>query len=268
MPACHATLIADMIRAEGSAGERTKADELRHNTHKEITERTLTISNEPYADTRDMYLVHMVFRREFGLLPGLVRGVTPGDKERTLVVADHIALMTLVLHHHHHAEDTHLWPKLLGRGSQDVAAIVHIVEGHHENLEAILGEVDAATRLWRSSAESEYGEALAVALDRLIPPLKEHMDVEEARILPIVEKHITAAEWNQMVEEAGSEIPQETLPLIFGMLMYEGDPDVIQDILSNMPPEVRPVMNEIAPRAFASHSARVHGTATPPRIRV
>jgi hypothetical protein len=51
------------------------------------------------------------------------------------------------------------------------------------------------------------------------------------------------------------------------MVMYEGDPEVIQLILSQMPPEMRAVMKEQASRAFASHSERVHGTATPPRIK-
>ncbi|MCW2911163.1 MAG: hypothetical protein JWL68_5952, partial [Actinomycetia bacterium] len=32
-----------------------------------------------HADTRDMYMVHTTFRREFGALPALVRNVRPGS---------------------------------------------------------------------------------------------------------------------------------------------------------------------------------------------
>jgi hemerythrin-like domain-containing protein len=214
-----------------------------------------------------MYAVHTLFRREFSLMPALVRGVAARDKERSEIVADHILLMNTVLHHHHRAEDKHLWPRLLDRGSKDVASVVHVMEGQHENLETMIAEVDEATRSWRSSAAPESGKALADALDRMISLLNDHMGVEEERILPMVEKYITAAEWDLMVREGAAETPRENIPLIFGMVMYEGDPEVIQLILSQMPPEMRPVMKEQASRAFASHSERVHGTATPPRIK-
>jgi hemerythrin-like domain-containing protein len=214
-----------------------------------------------------MYAVHTLFRREFSLMPALVRGVAARDKERSEIVADHILLMNTVLHHHHRAEDKHLWPRLLDRGSKDVASVVHVMEGQHENLETMIAEVDEATRSWRSSAAPESGKALADALDRMISLLNDHMGVEEERILPMVEKYITAAEWDLMVREGAAETPRENIPLIFGMVMYEGDPEVIQLILSQMPPEMRAVMKEQASRAFASHSERVHGTATPPRIK-
>ncbi|HTU74373.1 MAG TPA: hypothetical protein VMG38_12720, partial [Trebonia sp.] len=55
----------------------------------------------PYADTQDMYALHTMFRREFALLPGLVRGVAAKDEERARAVADHVRLLTLILHNHH-----------------------------------------------------------------------------------------------------------------------------------------------------------------------
>jgi hemerythrin-like domain-containing protein len=227
----------------------------------------MTFREGPYADTRDMHAVHTLFRREFALMPALVRGVAARDKERAGIVADHIELMNAVLHHHHRAEDKHLWPKLLDRASKDVASIVHDMEGQHESLKMMIAEVDAATRSWRSSAAPESGEALADALDQMIALLNDHMQMEEERILPMVEKYITAAEWNLMVQEGAAETSRENVPLIFGMVMYEGDPEVIRQILSQMPPEMRPLVKEQASKAFASHSERVHGTATPPRIK-
>jgi len=69
-----------------------------------------------------------------------------------------------------------------------------------------------------------------------------------------------------MIQEAAAEVPQESLTLVFGM-MHEGDPEVMQGILSHMPPAVRPVMKDMSWQAFVSYSERVHGTATPPRSR-
>lgn len=40
----------------------------------------MSTANEPLADARDMFAAHTLFRREFGLMPGLVRAVADGDK--------------------------------------------------------------------------------------------------------------------------------------------------------------------------------------------
>jgi hemerythrin-like domain-containing protein len=222
-------------------------------------------SEKPYADTRDMYAVHAMFRREFGLMPVLVRSVPVGDKERSQIVADHIELMSFVLHHHHQGEDKHLWPRLLERVSESVAPVVQMMESHHENIEKIAAEVQVAGKIWRSSATSGSGKALAEAMDRLVPLLHEHMALEEQQVLPLAEQCITAAEWSGMVQEAVRETPREHLPLIFGMVMYEGDPEIIEQILFELPPEARPVMKDLASQAFAAHAQRVYGSATPPR---
>ena len=49
------------------------------------------------------------------------------------------------------------------------------------------------------------------------------------------------------------------------MLMYEGDSEVVDAAIANMPKPVRPGIQVVAARAFAKHSRRVHLTATPPR---
>ncbi|MFI7615858.1 hemerythrin domain-containing protein [Nonomuraea terrae] len=225
----------------------------------------MTTSDEQYADIREMYMVHTVFRREFALLPALVRGVAVGDQERSQIIADHIELLNSMLHHHHHGEDEHLWPRLLERGSKEIAPIVHVMESQHKGIEKAHDEINAALEAWHSSAASEARETLADALDQMIPLLNKHMGMEEEHVLPIIEKTITAAEWGRMVQEGGASAPPERLPLMFGMTMYEGDPDVIEIAISSMPPEVRPIIRDLASQAFASHSERVHGTATPRR---
>jgi hypothetical protein len=69
-------------------------------------------ARSPYADTRDMYTAHAMFRREFALLPGLVRSVPPKDTDRAQVVGGHIELVNLMLHHprpaaHHRRDHRH-----------------------------------------------------------------------------------------------------------------------------------------------------------------
>jgi hypothetical protein len=47
--------------------------------------------------------------------------------------------------------------------------------------------------------------------------------------------------------------------------MYEGDGDLIDQVIENMPPDVRPLMRELAGSAFTAHAELIHGTSTPPR---
>jgi hypothetical protein len=52
---------------------------------------------------------------------------------------------------------------------------------------------------------------------------------------------------------------------MLGMLMYEGDPESVEQVIATMSADASPVVRRLAAPTFAAHSQRVHGTATPPR---
>ncbi|MFJ1767542.1 hemerythrin domain-containing protein [Amycolatopsis sp. NPDC088138] len=224
------------------------------------------MTNEPLADVRDMYLAHVMFRREIGLAPALIRGVAEGDAERAAVVADHVRLVDTVLHHHHEAEDEHLWHRLLERAGADAEPVVRLMEEQHGAIDKLLGEVRAELTSWRETADPVRGAALAETLTLLHERLVEHLAVEEEQALPLIGKHITAAEWGQMIAASAADVAPEQMPLIFGLMTYEGDPGTVRDVVASMPPEVSSVIGDLAAQAFAAHAERVHGTATPERF--
>jgi hemerythrin-like domain-containing protein len=218
-------------------------------------------NGSPLADTRNMYIIHMVFRREFGLLPGLVRFVTHRDEERAKVVTDHIKLLTGLLHHHHEAEDAVLWPLLLARAPKEIDPVVHLAEGHHQRVESLLAEVDVRLAAWADGAAADdHGEALGETLERLTALLFEHMGLEEQLVLPLVERHVFETEWLAMEELAVSAIDPQDLALIVGMALYDGSIDIVPEALRD---EIVPV----APGVYADYAERVHGTRTPPRVK-
>lgn len=218
----------------------------------------MTDSPDPYADTSDMYNVHAMFRREFALLPDVVRGVPEGDKERAHVVADHLSLISLLLHVHHSGEDEVLWPRLLTRAPSEIAPVVHLVEGHHQGIDALAGEIEVLLSAWHNSAGAGDRDELADALQRLAGALYEHMGLEEKLVLPVAERHIFASEWDGMVADGAAQVPPEAGPVVVGMLMYEGG-------INAVAPQVRAVLGEAAPRAYAAYAEKVYGTPTPPR---
>jgi len=194
-----------------------------------------------------------------------VREIAVGDTERSQLIAEHIGLLLAVLDLHHRAEDSHLWPKLLERGSEEVGPVVQVMEDQHERIEQLTAEAAAALGVWRQHAAAARGSLLADVLDGLNGVLYEHMRMEEVRILPLAEKYVTAAEWHAMAAASGAALPPGTMPLVFGMTLYEADPEVIENTLSSLPFEVRTTLEENGRRAFVRHSERVHDAATPRR---
>lgn len=139
-----------------------------------------------------------------------------------------------------------------------VDPVVHLAEGHHKNIETLITEVEGRLGTWSVSADNEDGEVLAHTLQRLAAALYEHMGLEERLVLPLAERHVFATEWAQMQAQAESAITPENGPLVAGMVMYEGGAEIL-------PEEMRAVVAEIAPSAYAAYCERVHGTPTPPR---
>ena len=227
----------------------------------------MTTPNEPLADARDMFAAHTMFRREFGLMPGLVRAVAVGDTRRSALVADHIVVVSGVLNHHHSGEDKYIWPRLRERCPDDCAPLVDVMEDQHHAIHNGLLQVAQAGQAWRDSAAADARDALAGAIDRLLPVMNEHLALEEDRVVPLIEKFVTQAEYGRVAQEQGAEVPPDKLPAVFGMFMYEADPAAIDLAVADMPAEVQPVIRDLAPKAYAAYAQELYGTATPSRVR-
>jgi Hemerythrin HHE cation binding domain len=106
-------------------------------------------SDQSLTNVHDMVVVHRVFRREFRLLPQLVRGVAPGNTARATVVAGHARRCLTGLHLHHSGEDDLLWPKLLERAAPETA-LIERMEAQHERVHSavvtLTGRKPAAQR--------------------------------------------------------------------------------------------------------------------------
>lgn len=216
----------------------------------------MTNTAPPLADTRDMYRIHTMLRREFGILAGLVRSVGEGEVTRARIVADHIKLLNVVLNQHHSGEDAVLWPRLRKRAPEEIAPVVHLLEEQHHEIDALTLRVDALLTSWLADAGPADREALSEALSRLAATLDNHTHLEEKLILPVVERHIFASEWQHMVEDGAGMIPTDIIPVMIGMMMYGGG--------SEDYPEVPKSIVAEAPKAYATYCERIHGRSTPP----
>ena len=223
-----------------------------------------TAPRAPMAAVGEMYLVHTVLRREFSLLPDLIRAADRNDAKRRALIGAHAQLLCQILHVHHEGEDLVLWPLLLERAEAEATQIVAVMEQQHRAIAA--AHDDAVHRLGDWCGFGRDAEGFATVLDDLVRVLTEHTALEEKAVLPLAEKYVTAAEWAQMGQHGMDTLQKRLLPLAFGMLMYEGDPAVMRRTLSHAPLPARLLIPIIASRAFSRHARRVYGTSTPPKI--
>jgi hypothetical protein len=137
------------------------------------------------------------------------------------------------------------------------------METQHAELDKVLTDTADGLRSWRETADPARGAALAETAVRLGQLLAEHLSAEEEQALPLIARYITAAEWAEMVAASAADVAPEQLPLLFGLMIYEGEPEVVQVAIDNMPAEVRPIMAGLAADAFARHAELVYGTPSP-----
>jgi iron-sulfur cluster repair protein YtfE (RIC family) len=201
-------------------------------------------------DVRDMLVVHAALLREFRLAPVAVARAADLPRLRGRVVR-HLTLLLEVLEHHHAGEDRLLLPLLAARapGSVDTA------EEQHARLEALIAEVRTALAGW-------VLPPLVDLLVELHAALETHLRAEEREVLPLAARHLTPAEWGAIGEAGFRSIPKPALPLFFGMMMVEGDPEVLRSMLAEAPPPVRALMPRLGPAVYARHARRLYGAAS------
>ncbi|SHP38906.1 hemerythrin domain-containing protein [Mycobacteroides abscessus] len=227
------------------------------------------LGEQPPFRRSEMLIVHNVFRREFPLMPGLVRAVTDGDRDRAQIIRTHIALVTEALHHHHVFEDTNIWPLLRDRlGGSPTALLnqmeVSLMEDQHHDMAELIPHLDTALSAWSEDPSALSRYVLVDVIERLISVLSDHLRTEESLVVPLLEQHITAAEWNGLLRKQQSAGDPDALALALGMMIYEGDPEAVDQVIDNLPADMRVGIKKRAESTFAAHSQQVHGTATPP----
>jgi iron-sulfur cluster repair protein YtfE (RIC family) len=215
-------------------------------------------SSTQLTDVHDMVVVHRAFRREFRLLPELVRAVPAGDTARAAVLAGHARMVLTGLHLHHTSEDLLLWPKLLDRAALD-AELIHRMEAQHERVHDAIDTLGPALNLnrWEAEARPAVTEEVAAGLDELRTALLEHLDDEEREILPLAARHIRQAEWNQLGEHGTKDMRKKDLPIMFGAVAEEATPEEMVQILATVPAPVRFLLRTVFARRYHRYISRV-----------
>ena len=215
---------------------------------------TTTETTRP--NIQEMYVVHRVFRREFAMLPRLVRQVRDGDTTRAELVGAHLQLILDGLHMHHTGEDDVLWPLLLERAAPS-SELVHTMQAQHDRVDAQVERISPLLREWVRTASSVRGEQLARLVEEFREALLEHLDLEEREVLTLISQHITVAEWDSLGEHGKDAMSPRQLPLMFGCILEDASPEERTMMLRALPAPVRLLMRTWGVRHHRRYISRV-----------
>jgi hemerythrin-like domain-containing protein len=204
-------------------------------------------------DTNDMVMVHRVFRRELGLLPGLLRHAS-GDVARAGRVAAHAAELLGFLHHHHSGEDELVWPKLRERAALQAELVVRM-QAQHEAVAGHCAALEAELPAWATSADAATGERLAARVEVLHGALCEHLDEEERSILPLVAETFTAAEWGELGEKGFAAVAKNRRLATLGHILEDASDEERREFLAHIPAPARIAWKLLGRRQFAKETA-------------
>jgi hemerythrin-like domain-containing protein len=210
-------------------------------------------------DVTDMMLVHRAFRREFANVPGLIAGVATGDTKRAKIVADHLQFMVDGLHHHHAAEDELAWPVLIARLPDRREEIARMAE-QHEDIAAAITRVESDMAQWTNTVDGPTSQRLQAAVAELARLLVEHLDEEERVAVPVIEEHMTRAEWKAATDRGASFLSKRPVMgiVLGGLLLDYADPDERRSFLAGVPAPQRILLKLLSGRMAASYRRRLY----------
>jgi hemerythrin-like domain-containing protein len=201
------------------------------------------------ADVGFMRALHAALRRDLARLREAAALIDSSAGAPPTVLAGWDAFRTQ-LDIHHSAEDNDLWPVLRGQLSDptDLASLDAMME-EHRRIPAALDRVDAALR--------SGGDATA-PVDSLSTVVLDHLAHEEREILPLIEQHLTQAQWRAFLHKERSRRSPRERPEFLTWLLDDASEQDARTVLSELPPPARLVYRRVLqPRYDAQDRWRI-----------
>jgi hemerythrin-like domain-containing protein len=215
------------------------------------------------ADSRDMVVIHDMFRREFRAIPDLVSDVGGGDGAQVAIVADHVEWMVTFLHSHHEGEDLLVWPRLVERCPTETEPLIFTMEAQHHALAEALDVLAAKAADWRRTSAVQERDALAGAARDLLSQIAEHLDLEERKVLSLIDDYLTEKEWKQVGGSGLKKMSFGQLMIAFGMILNHARPEQVEIMRDTIPRGPWMIFSLLGPRAYARYAQRLRTAARP-----
>ncbi len=213
-------------------------------------------THDTHPRTEQMAVIHRIFRTAFPEIADLVRRTPPTSPRRAEVVAGYLDFQLNGLHAHHTTEDRNIWPRLLERAAP-AGSLIERMERQHEAAAEATDRIRALAARWRVNPTN--GAELAAAIDQLTAVLVEHLDDEEAHVVPLIREHITVEEWEKFGEEAFAKFTNAEKLIATGIMVEVATPEEASWFLDPLPLPIRIMWRLQGRRKYAAYIRRVRG---------
>ncbi len=159
---------------------------------------------------------------------------------------------------HHTTEDDLVWPKLLDRAGLD-APLVERMEEQHRQIDASVAEVRAAMSAWRSELTQATSSALADRIGEFLVVLEGHLDEEEQVVVPLIDRHLTEAEWQEVGERGFEKFTPAQRWIATGQMVEVATPEEAAMMFGQLPPPVKVLWRLIGKRKYRRYITSVRG---------
>ncbi|WP_346619323.1 hemerythrin domain-containing protein [Blastococcus montanus] len=170
-------------------------------------------------------VLHQLARRELGTLADVATWAPDGECARTGTLTCHAALLARVLLHHHAVERESVWPALLRAvpaGSRPAAeAAVASWTVSCTRIDAALRDLDTLARQWSVSGTARARDGFARACRRLADDVDAQTAEEEATLLPLLDAHLTDADWAAIIRTARCGLSGRQQLLVLGLALED-----------------------------------------------
>lgn len=153
------------------------------------------------VDMAMMYVAHHAFRRDLVAFAAAAEATPAGDRACWAALARRWELFAEALHHHHAGEDAALWPVLLARVDDAGRAVLEEMEAEHAEIDPLLEASRTGFARLAAHADEDARRALAVRLVAARERMGAHLRHEEVDAIALVQRVLTAEEWERMDEE-------------------------------------------------------------------
>jgi hemerythrin-like domain-containing protein len=212
----------------------------------------------PLADATAMARFHRIFREALDAVPRFIGAASADDDDRVELVGSYYDNVLKLLHAHHEAEDLTIYPLMVERLPEHVE-VIRRVNAEHEIVLGTLGAAEASVAAWRADPSDASRDAAVAGLVALGPVLLEHLDHEEAEVVPLIALCITEAEWGEMSAVAFQHFRGDKVWLALGLIQEQMLPEENETMEANMPPPVHDFWVSSGRATFESFVAELRG---------
>jgi hypothetical protein len=206
-------------------------------------------------------VLHQLMRREWHVLAEIAAWAAGDDRGRARALAHHAELLGRVLLHHHAVERERVWPALRRAAGDDRAleAAIEDWTGRCAAIDNRLRDVATAARQWTVTGAVRAQDAFAAACLHLAEDLDRQTAAEEATLLPLLARHLSADEWRAITRAARCPLSVAEQQLVLGLALEDAPAAERAGVLRALPLPARVLWRSAGRARYRAAVVRLRG---------